>query len=135
MCYIKPQIMLSRILIALSLASFCFAAAPDGAALYKTRCGTCHDGKAQLHMPSRDELVAKTPEVVFKAMTQGVMGPQAAGLSEDEERAIARFITGKEFSAPTVNAMAGQCTSKPKPLTIASTDWNGWGQDLGNSRY
>jgi polyvinyl alcohol dehydrogenase (cytochrome) len=126
--------MLSRILPALSLASVCFAA-PDGAALYKTRCATCHDGKPQLHMPSRDELVAKTPEVVFKAMSQGVMGPQAAGLSEDEERAIARFITGKEFSAPTANAMAGQCSSKPKPLTISSTDWNGWGQDLGNSRY
>jgi polyvinyl alcohol dehydrogenase (cytochrome) len=86
-------------------------------------------------MPSRDELVAKTPEVVFKAMTQGVMGPQAAGLSEDEERAIARFITGKEFSAPTATSIAGQCTAKPKPLTIASTDWNGWGQDIGNSRY
>jgi polyvinyl alcohol dehydrogenase (cytochrome) len=128
--------MLSRsIFTALFASAAAFAAAPDGAALYKTRCATCHDGKPQLHMPSRDELVAKTPEVVFKAMTQGVMGPQAAGLNEDEERAIARFITGKEFSAPTATSMAGQCTAKPKPLTIASTDWNGWGQDLGNSRF
>ena len=126
--------MLSRILIVLS-ASACFAAAPDGAALYKARCATCHDGKPQLHMPSRDELVAKTPEVVFKAMTQGVMGPQAAGLDGDEVRAIARFITGKEFSTAPTAAIAGQCTAKPKPLTIASTDWNGWGQDLGNSRF
>jgi polyvinyl alcohol dehydrogenase (cytochrome) len=128
--------MLSRILSALSLAAVCSAAAaPDGAALYKARCATCHDGKPQLHMPSHDELVSKTPEAVFKAMTQGAMGPQAAGLSEEEERAIARFITAKEFSAPTATATAGQCTSKPKPLTISSTDWNGWGQDIGNSRY
>lgn len=127
--------MLSRILTALSLASACFAAAPDGAALYKTRCATCHDGKPQLHMPSHDELVAKTPEAVFKAMTQGVMGPQAAGLGEDEERAIARFITAKEFSTAPATALAGQCTAKPKPLTISSTDWNGWGQDIGNSRF
>lgn len=126
--------MLSRILTALSAVSICFAA-PDGAELYKSRCAACHDGKPQLHMPSRDELVSKTPETVLKAMFEGVMQPQAAGLSQEEGRAIARFITAKEFSAPTATSMAGQCTSKPKPLTMSTTDWNGWGQDLGNSRY
>ncbi len=126
--------MLSRILIAFSVATACFAA-PDGAALYKTRCAACHDGKPQLHMPSHDELVAKTPETVFKAMFEGVMQPQAAGLTEDEGRAIARFITAKEFSTASAAAMAGQCTTKPKAFTIAPTDWNGWGQDISNSRY
>ncbi len=124
-----------RILIAWSAFSLCFAAAPDGAALYKSRCGICHDGKPQLHMPSHDDLVSKTPEAVVKAMFEGVMVPQAAGLSEEEGRAIAKFITAKEFSTAAAGAMAGQCTAPAKPMTIASTDWNGWGQDLGNSRY
>ncbi|HTB14970.1 MAG TPA: PQQ-binding-like beta-propeller repeat protein [Bryobacteraceae bacterium] len=123
-----------RILIALFASSACFAAAPDGAALYKSRCAVCHDGKPQLHMPSHDDLVAKTPEAVVKAMFEGSMQPQAAGLSEEEGRAIAKFITAKEFSTSTA-PMAGQCTAPAKPLAIASTDWNGWGQDLGNSRY
>ena len=57
----------------------------------------------------------------------GKMVPQSAGLNEEEERAIARFITGKEFPRSR-QTMAGQCTAPPKPLTIASTDWNGWGQ-------
>jgi polyvinyl alcohol dehydrogenase (cytochrome) len=125
-----------RILLALSAAaSLGFAAAPDGAALYKSRCAVCHDGKPQAHMPSHDELVSRPPEDIVRAMFQGSMAPQSAGLSEEEGRAIARFITAKEFSTTAAPAMAGQCISKPKPLTIAADDWNGWGQDLGNSRY
>ncbi len=86
-------------------------------------------------MPSHDELVSKTPEAIVKAMFEGPMQPQSAGLTEEDGRAIAKFITAKDFSAPSASAMAGQCTTAPKPMTIASTDWNGWGQDLGNSRY
>lgn len=137
LCYISPQIMLSRrILLTLCAFSLSFAAAPDGAALYKSRCAMCHEDKPQAHMPTHADLAAKTPEAVFKAISEGVMAPQAAGLSEEEDRAIARFITGKEFSATTVSApMAGQCSAAPKPITIAATDWNGWGQNLSNSRY
>lgn len=124
-----------RILTALFAVSACFAATPDGAALYKSRCGICHDGTPQLHMPSHADLASKTPEAVFKAISEGVMVPQAAGLSEEEDRAIAKFITAKEFSTAAAAPMADQCTAPPKPMTIASTDWNGWGQDLGNSRY
>ncbi len=124
-----------RIVIALSAASACVAAPPDGAALYKARCAVCHDGKPQQHMPTHDELVSRTPEAIVKAMFEGAMQPQSAGLNEDEGRAIARFITAKEFSTPTVAAMQGQCSAPPKPIVIASTDWNGWGQDTGNSRY
>lgn len=136
-CYISPEILMPcrRILIALFVTSLGFAAAPDGAALYKSRCAICHDGKPQAHMPSHDELAAKTPEAVFKAVTDGVMVPQAAGLTEEEDRAIAKFITAKEFSTAAAAPMAGQCATAPNPMTVASTDWNGWGQDLGNSRY
>ncbi|MGA3187781.1 MAG: PQQ-binding-like beta-propeller repeat protein [Bryobacteraceae bacterium] len=132
--------MLCRLIpIALFASSLGFAAAPDGAALYKSRCGVCHDGQAQVHMPSRAELASKTPETVFKAMFEGAMMPQAKGLSEEEGRAIARFITAKDFAKATETSTtvlpASQCPAVPKPLTIAATDWNGWGQDIGNSRY
>ena len=128
--------MLSRqIVTALSALSACFAAAPDGAALYKTRCAVCHDGKPQAHMPTREDLVSRTPEAIVKVMFEGSMVPQSAGLSEEEGRAIAKFITAKEFSTASAPAMAGQCTAKPKAFTIAPADWNGWGNDLGNSRY
>ncbi len=137
LCYISPQIpMLCRfILIATFAVSTCIAAAPDGAALYKTRCAICHDGKPQAHMPSHDDLVSRTPESIVQVMFHGAMMSQAAGLSEDEGRAIARFITAKEFSTATATAAAGQCAAAPKSFSIAATDWNGWGQDVGNSRY
>src|ERR1700722_19310847 len=114
-----------RILIALSIASACFAAPPappDGAALYKARCAVCHDGKPQQHMPTHDELVSRTPEAIVKAMFEGAMQPQSAGLSEEEGRAIAKFITAKDFSTSTAAAMQGQCSAPPKPIVIASTD-------------
>ena len=86
-------------------------------------------------MPLHDELAAKTPEFVFNAMS-GVMTVQAAGLSEDEQRAIARFVTGKEFDgAKSTSVMPGQCTTQAPKFSLAEDDWNGWGVDPGNSHY
>ena len=47
------------------------AAPPDGGALYRERCGICHDGKPQARMPTRDELAARAPEAVLRAMLGG----------------------------------------------------------------
>jgi polyvinyl alcohol dehydrogenase (cytochrome) len=110
------------------------AAAPDGEALYKQRCSTCHDGKPQARMPSREELTARTPESVYQAMFAGAMASQSTGLSSEEGRAIARFVTGKEFGSGTA-ALAGKCSTAPGALTMGDADWNGWSTDLANSRY
>src|SRR6516165_8675279 len=85
------------------------AAAPDGEALYKQRCASCHDGKPQPRMPSRQELSARTPESIYQAMFGGAMNWQATGLSSDEERAIARFLTGKEFGGAAIGS--GNCSA------------------------
>lgn len=120
--------------LALLTAALAYAAAPDGATLYQQRCATCHDGAAQARTPSRSELAARTPEAVYKAMFEGAMVPQSAGLSADDGRAIARYVTGKEFAVGAVK-VAGQCSSAPSPVRIAAADWNGWGNDLANTRY
>jgi polyvinyl alcohol dehydrogenase (cytochrome) len=113
-----------------------WAADPDGAALYKARCGVCHENPSpQTRIPKRDELAAQTPEAIVKTMFNGAMEIQSAGLSQEEGRAIARFLTGKEFSAKTETASVGLCAAAPKSLTIATSDWNGWGVELDNSRY
>jgi polyvinyl alcohol dehydrogenase (cytochrome) len=115
------------------LAALGWAAPPDGAALYKQRCATCHDGSAQPRMPSRSELAVRTPEDIYKTMFEGAMTQQSAGLTPEEGRAIARYLTGKEFSSG--GALAGQCASPPGPVRIGAADWNGWGSDLANTRF
>jgi polyvinyl alcohol dehydrogenase (cytochrome) len=119
------------LLFAIAVSSF--AAAPDGAALYTSRCGVCHDSN-QARTPKREELASKSPEFLMGAMS-GVMTVQAAGLSEDEQRAIARFVTGKEFGPAASAQMSGQCTTAAPKFSIADGDWNGWGVDPGNSHY
>src|SRR5690349_368227 len=104
------------------------AAPPDGEALYKARCASCHDNpQAQLRMPKRAEIAARTPENVLAALSSGAMVTQAAGLSEDEDRAIATYITGKAFGG-VQEAIVGQCTTPPKKFVPnPKADWNGWG--------
>src|SRR5439155_20927072 len=92
--------MSARTLLLAAVSLFAvLAAAPDGEALYKQRCATCHDGKPQPRMPSRQELSARVPESIYQAMFGGAMASQSAGLNSDEGRAIARFVTAKEFGS------------------------------------
>jgi polyvinyl alcohol dehydrogenase (cytochrome) len=112
------------------------AAPPDGQALYQEHCGVCHEGKAQARMPSHDELAARTPEAVVRAMFEGAMLTQSAGLTLEEGRAIARFITAKDFSASAAtNNTVGRCPASGGAVRITGTSWNGWGKDLDNTRF
>ena len=81
---------ISRLLLA-TLAVSAFAAAPDGEALYKTRCSGCHDGQPQPRMPERSQLTSRTPEFVLSVMANGVMTMQAAGLSNANARGLPSY--------------------------------------------
>jgi polyvinyl alcohol dehydrogenase (cytochrome) len=118
-------------------AASAMVAPPDGAALYQARCATCHDNpQSQLRMPKREEIAARTPEAVLAAVSTGAMVTQAAGLTEEEDRAIALYITGKTFGSVATDTMAGQCTAPLKKFAPnAKADWNGWGVDPTNSRF
>jgi polyvinyl alcohol dehydrogenase (cytochrome) len=63
------------------------------------------------------------------------MKEQGATLNEEEKQALAKLITGKEFTARTAEVM-NRCTEPPAPIPMKSAaNWNGWGRDLENSRY
>lgn len=125
-----------------SLLFFATIAAPahadDGPTLYKQLCASCHDTGAA-RAPTRDVLQAMTPERVLTAMESGPMLSMASGRTGVERRAIAEFVTGKEFSdvfstKPSPQAMCRATAGEfANPLTGPA--WNGWGANTQNTRY
>ena len=117
------------------MSSLCAAADPDGAALYQARCAACHDsGIADSRIPKREQIAARSPEAITAALFDGAMIGQASGLTIEEGRAIARFVTGKEFSVASDVPMA-KCEAPGKKISLAPGDWNGWSVEPDNSRY
>ena len=112
--------------------------AQDGAAIYKRSCAPCHDGGAD-RAPTHEALHAMSPERVLAAMESGPMISMANRQSAAARRAIAEFITGKSFAHPmdTAPAPAAMCTAPAPEFADPSAGplWNGWGQNLLNTRF
>ncbi len=124
-----------RLLPGIVFIAGAFAAAPDGAEVYKLRCAVCHDHPTD-RVPTRDTLAKRSPEDVVTALISGSMREQGKMLSDDERRSVARFVTGKQFGAVAASApTANQCPDRPAPIALNDSNWNGWGRDLENSRY
>ena len=108
---------------------------PDGDAVFKQACATCHR-EGQTTAPTRDTLRQMTPESIFNALTLGRMQIQAISLSETEQRAVAVFLAGKPFGPVTPPVVVNKCTSSPAMKAPASSgEWNGWGGSISNTRY
>src|SRR5277367_5235909 len=124
----------------LLLWSALFISAQDGAAIYQRSCAPCHDKGAD-RAPTHEALRAMSPERVLAAMETGPMISMANRQSAAARRAIAEFVTGKSFAHPmdTAPAAAAMCTSPAPefgdPSASGSPLWNGWGQNLLNTRF
>jgi len=122
----------------LVLCSAQFISAQDGAAIYQRSCAPCHDHGAD-RAPTREALRAMPPERVLAAMESGPMISMANRQSAAARRAIAEFVTGKSFAHPmdTSPAPAAMCTAPAPEFADPSAGplWNGWGQNLLNTRF
>ena len=90
-------------LLTLALLPAAFLAAQDqgGESLYQKNCAQCHDagvGRA----PAREAFRQMTPEQVVAAMETGPMISMAVNIQAEGRRAIATFVTGKQFGHPLV---------------------------------
>jgi polyvinyl alcohol dehydrogenase (cytochrome) len=114
------------------------SAGPDGEAIYKRSCAPCHETGVD-RAPSRAALRAMSSERVLAAMESGPMISMANRQSEAGRRAIAEFVTGKSFNQPleTAPAQAAMCKTPAAAFGDPSSgpDWNGWGQNLMNTRF
>jgi polyvinyl alcohol dehydrogenase (cytochrome) len=129
--------------LALSIALQTFAGAsqaaqaPDGAALYKQHCATCHDAGFE-RAPGREALREMAPERVLAAMEEGVMVSMASRLNTTERRAIAEVVAGRSFSQPldTTPPPDAMCAPAQREFDPWSGPrWIGWGVDTNNTRY
>lgn len=118
---------------ALTAAADAPAPKPEGAALYAARCAACHDHAADRIPPKVLISITRSAEDVIDTLTLGVMRTQAAGLSAEQIKSLAVFLTGKEPS-PRAAANANPCPGAPMPHLSAS-DWRSWGRDLASSRF
>jgi polyvinyl alcohol dehydrogenase (cytochrome) len=123
---------------ALLLSSAHYLSAQDGAAIYQRSCAPCHDHGAD-RAPTREALHAMSPERVLAAMESGPMISMANRQSADARRAIAEFVTGKSFAHPMdiAPSPAAMCTAAAPDFgdPSSSPQWNGWGQNLLNTRF
>jgi polyvinyl alcohol dehydrogenase (cytochrome) len=107
-------------------------APPDGAAIYKERCASCHDAP-QARVPSLSTIRAMTGQAIYVALTGGAMKSQAAGLSTLQLFALIGYI------APTGGAAAANiektCKGTEAFSPASGPNWNGWSPGVTNSRF
>lgn len=106
----------------------------SGEALYEQYCSSCHT-KPVDRAPSREALGEYNPNAIFHALSAGVMRAQGAALTEQQQIAIAEYLTGGTYNRDRIEQLAA-CASPIGQLDLANaTNWNGWGNNILSQRY
>ncbi len=133
--------------------------AADGARVYNERCATCHDAPDSTRSPGREQLRTRTVAQIVAALDSGgVMAAQGQPLSPAERQSVAAFLATMTDAAaattakptppatppaapaaaavdPAVGACAPSMMNSSLPNLSAHPMWNGWGNDLANTRF
>src|SRR5262245_33598890 len=117
------------------------AQTPNGEALYRQHCASCHEGASMPRMPSREALRLVSPEAIETTLSSFAMRRQAASLSLAERRAVAEYLSGRpagSYRAPLdLIPKAAYCSGDAAASRdlLGGPAWNGWGVDSRNSRF
>jgi polyvinyl alcohol dehydrogenase (cytochrome) len=112
-----------------------------GQLAFQQRCGSCHSEK-----PTRDQralgvstLMKMSPEAIYSALTTGAMVAQSQGLTDEQKRSIALYLSGRLVGAGDAGdakRMTGHCPrNAPVADLSARPSWNGWGAGPSNTRF
>jgi polyvinyl alcohol dehydrogenase (cytochrome) len=94
-------------------------------------CVSCH-GKIS-SAPTLEQLRALPAETIYTALTTGTM-KSVSTYSDEQKRAIAIYLSGKQMGGDTIDRMANACTTN-KRAQVAGSSWSGWSPDYTNARY
>lgn len=113
----------------------------SGFAVFETQCTRCHGNPAAAATRAPDPAAIRqmSPERIYDALTTGVMRTQAQGLSDEQKRRVAEFMSGRPLGSAAegdVRHMAGRCPRNPPLAPPASQPgWSGWGAGAENARF
>ena len=107
---------------------------------FQEYCASCHETPAPgTRVPTRAELKAMPPTMIFESMTIGTMQPHAKGLGEEQMRRIAEWLSGRPLLDVdlSASAMTNACPGDAKlGNPLAGGHWLGWSPDsTTNGRY
>jgi polyvinyl alcohol dehydrogenase (cytochrome) len=107
----------------------------NGESLYNEVCAMCHAAPTDERTPRREALATYTANSVFNSLTQGIMAPQGASLTNEQKIALAEYLTDSRMQADTIAGLA-RCQQEMPELDLSlSGNWNGWGNGDSNPRF
>ena len=131
---IRNRILLASFMFAIASQSTLAQDAVDGAAVFEMSCATCHGNPDIPDAPGVEIMREFPPGGIVNSLVNGRMQPQGALLSDDEQIAVAEFITGRSIDR-AVGFFANRCTTSAPVSGLGNAgDWNGWGNGLANTR-
>src|SRR5580765_7994797 len=115
------------------------AGTESGWAAFQTRCMGCHGNASVAGAQTPEQIRQMTPERIYASLTTGSMKTQGDALSEDQRRMLATFMSARPLGSLTQGAaasMPNRCATNPAMTDpSAGPAWNGWGVDVGNTRF
>lgn len=121
-----------RVLLAFTGVVCAFGAIPDGAALYRQYCASCH-ANAGPRVPAEDALRRLSPRRIVRSLDTGTMMMPGRLVTPEGRRAIAEFLTGKTLRDDPPPALTRTCAAAP--LSASAPSWTGWSPEPGNTRH
>ena len=128
------QIRLSLLALA-ALPCLMTAADLEGPAIYQQHCSACHDASSVTRAPGPASLRGMSPENIIRALESGLMAQQGNALTATEKQNVAEFLTGKVLGKSRIATQTGVCPTNAPAFSLTGASWNGWGNDLNNSRF
>ena len=130
-----------RLLGALSLVpvNLLNAQLPKSGRLFEQNCVMCHPNSPGGQGPEAGTLRRLAPEAIVQKLADGSAHAQARQLSEADQRAIAEFLSGRNYMVPGTGdaaKMPNVCRTNPPISSLTEAPaWNGWGADSTNGRF
>lgn len=110
----------------------------SGWATFEGQCFRCHGNTAANATTTAWAIRQMTPERIYAALTSG-KHPEGQNLSDIQKQRVGEFMAGRPMgsaNAGEAKSMPNQCKTNPALSDPASGPaWNGWGNDLANTRF